>query len=63
MEKNLTRHADSRIPGNGVILSRFKFIPMDWDRIPRFHENSMKTAVSLGLALRHRQLTNTHQSQ
>ena len=26
MDENLTRHADSLIPGNGVILSRFKFI-------------------------------------
>ena len=31
------------------------------DRIPRFHENSMKTAVSSGIALPYRQTTNTYQ--
>jgi hypothetical protein len=33
------------------------------DRIPGFHENSMKTAVSPGIALRQRQTTRTHNRQ
>jgi hypothetical protein len=63
MDENLTRHADSRIRGSAAVLGKGSNPLMVRDRIPRFHENSMKTAVSLGLAFRHRQTTNTHKSQ
>ena len=39
MEENLTRHADSRIPGKGVILSGFKSAT-EFSEIPHgFHTN------------------------
>ena len=48
MDENVTRHADSRIPRNGVILSRFKSTrnPRQNPRIPHvFHtKRPFKTA-------------------
>jgi hypothetical protein len=62
MDENLTRHADSRIHGGAAVLGKdSNNQPVDRDRITRFHENSMKTAVSSGIALPYRQTTNTYQ--
>jgi hypothetical protein len=63
MDENLTRHANSRIHGSAAVLGKGSNPAEIRDRIPRFHENSMKTAVSLGIALRHRQTTKTHKRQ
>ena len=53
MEENLTRHADSRIPGNGVILSGFKSTPN-----PRQNEHP----ISDGFLTNHRSTTHDHAS-
>jgi hypothetical protein len=63
MEENLNSLARF-VTGNvrvAVSWQRSSNHPVVRDRIPGFHENSMKTAVSPGIALRHRQTTNTHQ--
>jgi hypothetical protein len=52
MEENLTRHADSRIPG-GVILSGFKST-----RNPRQNEHP----ISDGFLTNHRSTTHNHAS-
>jgi hypothetical protein len=44
MDKKLTRHTDSRIPGGGVILSGFKFIRNPGQNFSKFHTDSTQTA-------------------
>jgi hypothetical protein len=44
MEENLTRHADSRIPGNGMILSGFKSKRNSRQNFSKFHTDSTQTA-------------------
>jgi len=44
MEENLTRHADSRIPGNGMILSGFKSSRNSRQNFSKFHTDSTQTA-------------------
>jgi len=61
MDENLTNQTSFRISGGMARFGRGSNPFEIRDRIPRFHENSMKTAVSLGHALRYRPLTNTHQ--
>jgi hypothetical protein len=63
MEENLNRHGDSQIHGSAAVLGKGSNPLIVRHRIPGFHENSMKTAVSLGIALRHRQVTKTHKRQ
>jgi hypothetical protein len=63
MDENQTSHA-SPVAGNlrvaGIRQSGSNH-PVVRDRIPGFHEDSMKTAVSPGIALRHRLAPKTHQ--
>jgi hypothetical protein len=44
MDKNLTRHADSRIPGDGLILSGFKSSRNSRQNFSKFHTDSTQTA-------------------
>jgi len=53
MEENLTKHADSRIAGSGVIFSGFKSTPN-----PRQNEHP----ISDGFLTNHRSTTHNHAS-
>jgi hypothetical protein len=44
MDENLTRHADSRIPGDGLILSGFKSSRNSRQNFSKFHTDSTQTA-------------------
>ena len=44
MDENLTSYADSRIPGDGLILSGFKSNRNSRQNFPKFHTDSTQTA-------------------